>query len=64
MATKKAQDIVEQIKTALNGRTQRWLATNTNIPEVDISRRLNRNGEFTWEEVIKIEKALDIEFKK
>lgn len=51
--------IPEQIKKALDGRTQRWLSFECRIPEADLSRKMNENElEFTEDELKRIEERL------
>jgi len=50
--------IPEQIRVALDGRTQRWLSFETRIPEPDVSEKMKGRAEFTKEELAKIEARL------
>ena len=56
--------IPEQIKVALDGRTQRWLSFEVRIAEQELSRKMNGTVEFTDAELESIEKRLDFKFKK
>lgn len=51
-----------QLKAALDGRSQRWLALEVKMPEFDISRKLK--GKCTWKqgELSRIEKRLNFKF--
>ena len=42
----KTLSIQEQIKVAMDGRTQRWLALNAKIPETDLSKKLADDSNF------------------
>lgn len=55
--------IPEQIKTALDGRTQRWLSFEVRIPEQELSKKMNDVLEFTPEEIIAIEERLKFKIK-
>lgn len=52
--------IPEQIKSALDGRTQRWLSLEVKIPEADLSKKMNGVDSFvfTQEEVDRINTRL------
>jgi len=56
--------IPEQIKVALDGRTQRWLSFEVRIAEQELSRKMNGTIDFTDNELDAIEKRLDFKFKK
>lgn len=57
--------IPDQIKKALDGRTQRWLSFECRIPEADLSRKMNGNElEFTDEDIKKIEERLNFKIKR
>jgi len=51
--------IPEQIRVALDGRTQRWLSFETRIPEPDVSEKMKGKAEFTKAELAKIEARLN-----
>lgn len=57
--------IPEQIKIALNGRTQRWLSFEARIPEQDLSKKMNGKVDFSENEISEINEALNskISFK-
>ncbi len=55
--------IPEQIKTALDGRTQRWLSFEVRIPEPELSKKMNGGLDFTEEEIIAIEERLKFKIK-
>lgn len=55
--------IQEQIETALDGRTQRWLALQARIPESELSKKMNDRAEFTQEEIDRINEALKSKIK-
>lgn len=54
--------IPEQVTTALDGRTQRWLSFEVRIPEVELSKKMNGNLEFTPDDLKKIEERLNFQF--
>lgn len=60
MTTKIKVSVAEQVKEALDGRTQRWLALKMQIPEDTLSKKmLNAKGyEFTAEDVKSINDIL------
>ena len=51
--------IPEQIRKALDGRTQRWLSFEARIPESDLSKKMNNELPFTEAELERIETRLD-----
>jgi hypothetical protein len=55
--------IPEQVELALDGRTQRWLAFNTRIPETDLSKKMNGKLLFTQDELDKINELLKVKIK-
>lgn len=57
MATKKIC-VQEQVKKALDGRSQRWLAMEIKMPEDLLSRKMNGYKEFTQDDVDRINKRL------
>lgn len=59
MEKTKAATIQQQIITALDGRTQRWLSFRAQIPESDLSKKMNDKDEFTQEEVDRINEVLN-----
>ena len=58
--------IPEQIKLALDGRTQRWLSFEVRIPEQDLSKKMNEVEGFSFseDELVRIEKRLSFKLKK
>jgi len=56
--------IPEQIKSALDGRTQRWLSFGIRMPESDLSKKMNGVLEFTDEEIKAINELLKSDIKK
>ncbi len=65
MATKVKISIPDQVKTALDGRSQRWLALHIAMPEDTMSKKMNgKDGaEFTEEEILAINKRLGSNIK-
>ncbi len=55
--------IAEQIKVALDGRTQRWLSFEVKIPEQELSKKMNGSLEFTEEELKDIQTRLKFKIK-
>lgn len=53
----------EQVKTALDGRTQRWLSFSARIPEAELSKKLKGTMEFTEEEIKRINAVLKCKIK-
>lgn len=56
--------IPEQIKAAMDGRTQRWLSMKAMIPEADLSNKMKGKSEFTDEELRTISSLLKVKIKK
>lgn len=54
--------VPEQIKVALDGRTNRWLALEIKMPETELSKKMNEHIPFTKEEMEKISMRLDYNF--
>jgi hypothetical protein len=50
--------IPNQVRAALDGRTQRWLSFEIRMPETDLSKKLNGELDFTQEELDKINERL------
>lgn len=50
--------IPEQIRVALDGRTQRWLSMEVKIPEDTLSKKMNNIAIFTDEELKLIQDRL------
>ena len=59
MAKTKEITIQEQITAALDGRTQRWLSIRAQIPESDLSKKMNGSWEFKKEEIDRINEVLN-----
>lgn len=59
-----ALTIPEQIKVALDGRSQRWLSFEARIPEPDLSRKMNNKEDFTNDELKTIEERLNFKISK
>lgn len=55
--------IPDQIKTALDGRTQRWLSFEVRIPEPDLSKKMKGTLDFTEEELKSIQERLKFNIK-
>ena len=58
------QSIGEQIKEALDGRTQRWLSLKVAIPEIDVCKKINGNLKFSEDELLRIEQQLDFKISR
>ena len=56
--------IPEQIKIALDGRTQRWLSFEVRIPEIKKKKKMNDVIPFTDEDIAKINERLSANIKK
>lgn len=61
---KVALTIPEQIKIALDGRTQRWLSFEVRIPEPDLSKKMKGVIEFDQKELEAIETRLNFKFEQ
>ena len=59
MAKTQTLSITEQITKALDGRTQRWLSIRAQIPESDLSKKMNGTWEFKKEEITRINSVLN-----
>lgn len=64
MEKTKVISIADQVKDALDGRTQRWLSFKAEIPESDLSKKMNDSLEFTDEEIKRINSILGSKIKK
>jgi len=64
MATKEKVSVPEQVKVALDGRTQRWLALEIKMPEDNMSKRMTGVVEFTQDEIDSINTRLQSSIKK
>ena len=56
--------IPDQIKVALDGRTQRWLSFEVRIAEQELSKKMNGSLDFSDDELIKIEERLNFKIHK
>lgn len=56
--------IPDQIKKALDGRTQRWLSFEVRIAEQELSKKMNGSIDFTDTELQRIEERLSFKIKK
>ena len=56
--------IPEQIKKALDGRTQRWLSFEVRIAEQELSKKMKGTIDFTDEELKSIEERLNFKIDK
>lgn len=56
--------IPQQIKKALDGRTNRWLALEIKMPESELSKRMNGKMPFSKEQLKSIESRLGVELDK
>jgi hypothetical protein len=50
--------IAEQVRIALDGRTQRWLSFEVRIPEPDLSRKMKGEMNFMPDEIERINTRL------
>lgn len=55
--------IPEQVKKALDGRTNRWLALEIKIPETELSKKMNGHIDFSEDELTAINKRLNCKIK-
>jgi len=55
--------IPEQIKVALDGRTQRWLSFEVRIPESDLSKKMTGDMDFSEDELKSIQERLNFKIK-
>lgn len=55
--------IPQQVEQALDGRTQRWLSLKIQVPEAELSKKMNGKAEFTEEEIKKINLLLRVKIK-
>jgi len=55
-------ELASNIKNALDGRTYRWLSQKTQIPESDLSRKMNGKMFFKAEDLEKINSVLKTDF--
>ncbi len=59
---KKEKNLPEEIKTALDSRTQRWLSLNAKIPESELSRKMKGKNNFIDSELQRINELLKTSF--
>lgn len=64
MATKIKVSIPDQVREAMDGRTQRWLALEIKMPEDTLSKKLKGDIDFTDEEIEAINIRLQSNIKK
>lgn len=55
--------IPDQIRKALDGRTQRWLSFEARIGESELSKKMNGELDFTEDELSRIAIRLNFSFK-
>jgi len=55
--------VQEQIRVALDGRTQRWLCREIKMPEDVFSQKMNKHTDFTKEEIKAINTRLKSKIK-
>lgn len=60
---KVALSVPEQVKVALDGRKNRWLALEIKMPETELSKRMNGHVEFTEDELKAINARLNCKIK-
>jgi len=60
---KEKLSIPEQVKIALDGRTQRWLSFEIRIPEPELSQKMKGSIQFTEQELEKISNRLNFKFE-
>ena len=58
------EKIAEQIITALDGRTKRWLSFEIRVAEQDLSRKFKGTNDWKEEEIEKIETLLNFKISK
>lgn len=56
--------VEDQIKEAMDGRTQRWLSLEVKIAEAELSKKLNGSLHFTPQEIERIEERLNFKIIK
>lgn len=59
---KKEEKLIEAIKSAMDGRTQRWLSLNAKIPESELSRKMKGKNNFLDSELERINALLKTNF--
>lgn len=63
MATKEKVSVPDQVKVALDGRTQRWLALEIKMPEDNLSKRMSGVVQFSEDEIAAINNRLKSNIK-
>jgi hypothetical protein len=63
MVQKEKKTVQEQVKEALDGRTQRWLSFSIRVPESDLSKKMKGKSEFTQDEIDSINTLLNSQIK-
>lgn len=58
------QKIPEQIKAALDGRTQRWLSFRAQIPESELSKKMKCRAAFSEQELNYIQEILNFSIEQ
>lgn len=56
--------IPDQIKKALDGRTQRWLSFEVRIAEQELSKKMNGSMDFSEDELKRIEERLNFKIER
>jgi len=64
MAVKEKLSVPDQVRVALDGRTQRWLALEIKMPEDNMSKRMTGVVEFTQQEIDSINERLKSNISK
>ena len=64
MAIKLKLSVPDQVREAMDGRTQRWLALEIKMPEDTLSKKLKGDTDFTDEEIEAINTRLQSSIKK
>ena len=59
MSEELKKKVIEDVKTAMDGRTQRWLALEIKMPEDNLSKRMQGVVWFTQEEIETINTRLN-----
>ena len=59
MEEKVLNPVIEKIKTALDGRSYRWLSMEIKMPEAELSKRMNGHIDFSDDEISKIDERLN-----
>lgn len=64
MTTAETMTVGDQIRNALDGRSQRWLSFEVRIPEQELSKKMNGVIVFKPEELERIEKRLNFKLER